>query len=32
MSVTQIFKKVVFDIAKKNKTFRVVFRTSRDNA
>ena len=32
MSITQKFKKTVFDIAKKNKTFRVVFRTSRDNA
>ena len=32
MSVTTKFKKVIFDIAKKNKTFRVVFRTSRDNA
>lgn len=32
MSITTKFKKVVFDIAKKNKTFRVVFRTSRDNA
>lgn len=31
MSITSKFKKVVFDIAKKNKTFRVVFRTSRDN-
>ena len=31
MSITSRFKKLVFDIAKKNKTFRVVFRTSRDN-
>ena len=32
MSITTKFKKVVFDIAKKNKTFRIVFRTSRDKA
>ena len=32
MKITQRFKKTIFDIAKKNKTFRVVFRTSRDNA
>ena len=32
MNFTQKFKKTVFDIAKKNKTFRVAFRTSRDNA
>ena len=32
MSVTKKFKKVVFDIAKKNKTFRIVFRGSRDAA
>ena len=32
MSIVKTFKKVVFDIAKKNKTFRVVFRTSRDKA
>ena len=32
MSITSKFKKVVFDIAKKNKTFRIVFRTSRDKA
>ena len=32
MSLTSKFKKTVFDIAKKNKTFRIVFRTSRDKA
>lgn len=32
MSITKQFKKVVFDIAKKNKTFRLVFRGSRDTA
>ena len=32
MSITSKFKKTVFDIAKKNKTFRIVFRTSRDKA
>ena len=32
MKIVTLFKKTVFDIAKKNKTFRVVFRTSRDNA
>ena len=32
MSATKKFKKVVFDIAKKNKTFRIVFRGSRDAA
>ena len=32
MSITTKFKKVVFDIAKKNKTFRLVFRGSRDTA
>ena len=32
MSITTKFKKVVFDIAKKNKTFRLVFRGSRDAA
>ena len=32
MSITKQFKKVVFDIAKKNKTFRLVFRGSRDMA
>ena len=32
MSITKKFKKVVFDIAKKNKTFRLVFRGSRDAA
>ena len=32
MSITQKFKKVVFDIAKKNKAFRIVFRNSRDTA
>ena len=32
MSITTKFKKAVFDIAKKNKTFRLVFRGSRDAA
>ena len=32
MSIVKRFKKTVFDIAKKNKTFRIVFRTSRDKA
>lgn len=32
MNVTKQFKKVVFDIAKKNKAFRLVFRGSRDAA
>ena len=32
MNITKQFKKVVFDIAKKNKTFRLVFRGSRDTA
>lgn len=32
MSITKRFKKTVFDIAKKNKTFRIVFRGSRDAA
>ena len=30
MNIVKAFKKTVFDIAKKNKTFRIVFRTSRD--
>lgn len=32
MSISKKFKKTVFDIAKKNKAFRIVFRTSRDAA
>ena len=32
MNITKQFKKAVFDIAKKNKTFRLVFRGSRDAA
>ena len=32
MSLTKKFKKVVFDIAKKNKAFRIAFRSSRDAA
>lgn len=32
MNITKTFKKAVFDIAKKNKTFRRVFRGSRDAA
>ena len=32
MSITKKFKKVVFDIAKKNKAFRLAFRGSRDAA
>lgn len=32
MSITQRFKKTVFDIAKKNKAFRIAFRSSRDAA
>ena len=32
MSITKQFKKVIFDIAKKNKAFRIAFRGSRDAA
>ena len=32
MSVTKKAKKLIFDIAKKNKAFRIVFRGSRDAA
>lgn len=32
MSITKKFKKTVFDIAKKNKAFRIAFRSSRDAA
>ena len=32
MSIVTAFKKTVFDIAKKNKTFRIIFRGSRDAA
>ena len=32
MSITKTVKKVIFDIAKKNKAFRIVFRGSRDAA
>ncbi len=32
MSITQIFRKTIFDIAKKNKAFRIAFRKSRDAA
>lgn len=32
MSIAKKFKKVIFDIAKKNKAFRIAFRSSRDAA